>query len=489
MTTQIIVVESAASWLKKVVETPLVDIDDYLTSDTYVATKNAQVINLCADYTYLSVGYYCSLLAEARKHRVIPSVRSMLDLSSKAMYGLDVGHLHEAANKALKNIEGDTYDLKIFLGQCALEVMNVLGRKIFEAFSAPLLRVSLKKMDGAWRIMTIRSMSLGQLKGDDRDQFVQSLNQYLKRRWREPKSPTKTRYDMAILVDPKDPQPPSNQKSLQAFIKAAKELSVAVDLIEAKDYVRLAEYDALFIRATTNINHFTYRFAKKAESEGMVVIDDPQSILRCTNKVYLAELLRGNKISAPNTVIVGRGDVDAARDQLGFPMVLKLPDGSFSKGVFKVENQQELSEVTEKLFSSSELILAQEYLYTEFDWRIGILNKKPLYAVKYFMTKKHWQIVSYEDGKVVDEGKFQTVALHEVPPAVLKAAMRAANLIGDGLYGVDLKQRGNDVYVIEINDNPNIDFGVEDTILKGELYMEVMREFVRRLDMKYQLRW
>jgi glutathione synthase/RimK-type ligase-like ATP-grasp enzyme len=59
--------------------------------------------------------------------------------------------------------------------------------------------------------------------------------------------------------------------------------------------------------------------------------------------------------------------------------------------------------------------------------------------------------------------------------------VRAANLIGDGLYGVDLKQVGRECYVIEVNDNPNIDAGTEDAVLKDALYREVMGVFLRRI--------
>jgi glutathione synthase/RimK-type ligase-like ATP-grasp enzyme len=65
---------------------------------------------------------------------------------------------------------------------------------------------------------------------------------------------------------------------------------------------------------------------------------------------------------------------------------------------------------------------------------------------------------------------------------VLTAAMNAANLIGDGLYGVDVKQVGDRAVVIEVNDNPSIDEGVEDALLGDELYARILGDFVRRLD-------
>ncbi|MDU5676888.1 MAG: RimK family alpha-L-glutamate ligase, partial [Pseudomonas aeruginosa] len=65
-------------------------------------------------------------------------------------------------------------------------------------------------------------------------------------------------------------------------------------------------------------------------------------------------------------------------------------------------------------------------------------------------------------------------------------ALEAAGLIGDGLYGVDLKQAGDKVLVIEVNDNPNIDAGVEDGQLGDELYRRILQAFVQRLELKHR---
>jgi len=74
------------------------------------------------------------------------------------------------------------------------------------------------------------------------------------------------------------------------------------------------------------------------------------------------------------------------------------------------------------------------------------------------------------------------MAVADAPQNVVETAVKAANLIGDGLYGVDLKQNADGVFVIEINDNPNIERGVEDAVLKDELYRIVLRDFIRRID-------
>ena len=78
------------------------------------------------------------------------------------------------------------------------------------------------------------------------------------------------------------------------------------------------------------------------------------------------------------------------------------------------------------------------------------------------------------------EGASKTWRIEDAPEKVVKIALDAANLIGSGFYGVDLKQVGERIVVIEINDNPSIDSGVEDKCLGDDLYRMVIEEFIRR---------
>jgi glutathione synthase/RimK-type ligase-like ATP-grasp enzyme len=55
-------------------------------------------------------------------------------------------------------------------------------------------------------------------------------------------------------------------------------------------------------------------------------------------------------------------------------------------------------------------------------------------------------------------------------------------LIGNGLYGVDMKEKDGECYVIEINDNQSIDSGVEDAVLEEELYVKIMSGLLARVE-------
>jgi glutathione synthase/RimK-type ligase-like ATP-grasp enzyme len=176
-------------------------------------------------------------------------------------------------------------------------------------------------------------------------------------------------------------------------------------------------------------------------------------------------------------------NLERAVDSLGLPLVLKIPDGSFSRGVIKVKTLTEFRSTLATLFEQSAIILAQRYTFTEYDWRIGVLNGQAIFACKYFMARNHWQIYKHSKAKT-ESGGFSTCAVNEVPAHVLDAAIRACAPIGDSLYGVDVKQDGEKVYVIEVNDNPNIDDGVEDLHLGNKLYDILVEDFIRRIELK-----
>ena len=486
----VIVVERLEDWASYLPSESLISAQDYLEKPLEGSGgKRVQVINLCRSYRYLGHGYYCSLLAEARGHHVIPSVKTISELTRKSLYGLALDDLDKCLEHALHDHpydETEGFTLTLYFGQTDLPPLQDLARQLFEAFPAPILLVEFRKRD-TWHIEGVKTGSLTRLRDHQQDQFAESLDRFSRKIWRQPRSRRTFRYDMAILHDPHEALPPSNAKALDNFIRVGRRMGVDVELIEKKDYSRLAEYDALLIRETTSVDNHPYRFAKKAESEGLVVMDDPASILRCTNKVYLTDLLKSHGLGMPATDILYKerpDDLEQVAARLGFPLVLKIPDGCFSKGVIKVHNAQDLQAAARKLFEHSVLLLAQEYLYTEYDWRIGVLNRKPVFACQYFMSKGHWQIYNHKAQGAEINGECRTLAVHDAPRAVVELAVKTANLIGDGLYGVDLKQSGDRVVVIEVNDNPNLDAGTEDACLQDDLYALVLEEFIRRLDIK-----
>ena len=457
---------------------------DYLVHPSLFRGARPKVINLSNNVGYQSRGYYASLLASSRGHKVIPTVETMIDLSERKLYEHALPELEVVLNRCRKDLGGDfPARVPVFFGIGPSKAWDRFARLLFDWFRAPTLEVSIKVV-GEWAtIRKIGFLPLARMTADEETVFLDSLERYTKREWRDTKARTPARYTFATLIDPQEELAPSSVSSLKHWAKIAEKMGVEVEPITRKDLAKLANYDALFIRETTSISNHTYRFARRAQQEGMPVIDDPLSMIRCTNKVYLNELMIFNKVPVPPTVMIsGLADLEQAAQTLGFPLVLKIPDSAFSRGVKKASTFQELKTLATAWLEDSDLLIAQKYLPTDFDWRVGVLGGEPLFAVHYLMAKKHWQIVNHDRRGKPDQGGIKTFTLKEAPKLVVDTAVRAARCIGDGLYGVDLKETPDGVYVIEVNDNPNLDHGWEDSGEKDEVWVKLTQWFLDRLE-------
>ena len=449
-----------------------------------------KVINLCRDYDYLSLGYYCSLLAEARGDRITPSVETILDLQQRStQQGLlaQLDRLIAGLDDVPKSV--NTLSFHVFFGRIEDPALADLARKSFELFRCPLLELELERPAGlhGWRTTSVKALDPRDVDVSRDALFLGALDEFTRRRWSPARVHSVPRMDLAILHDPDDPLPPSNLATLARIADVGEGMDISVELIRKKDFSRLTQFDALFIRETTAVAHHTFKFAKKAAAEGMPVIDDPGSILRCTNKAFLAELLRENGVGTPRTRLVSRRTVARFEDTLDYPVVLKVPDGSFSRDVKKASDFKQFRNIAQSMFKESEIVLVQDFMYTEFDWRVGVLDGEPLFVARYFMVRDHWQIIKHAGDGQHAEGRTEAVELGDTPPAVLQAATAAARLIGDGFYGVDLKQNAARVFVIEINDNPNLDVGAEDKVMGDEIYRKLLGHLLAKFEARHGL--
>jgi len=478
----VIAVERPENWPFDLPGVEVVAARRYLTDAALAARRGTRVFNLCRSYRYQSLGYYVSLLAEARGHKPLPSVATIQDLKSPSLVRYVSEDLDALIQKSLAPLLSVRFTLSIYFGKNVARRHQRLALALFNLFPAPLLRAELAIQGGRWQLQSLKPIAVQDLSQEHREFVVEAARDYFAGRRRRAAARTPTRYDLAILVDPSEELGPSDERAIQRFEDAARELALRPEHIGRDDYGRLAEFDALFIRQTTSVHHFTYRFSRRAAAEGLVVIDDPQSILRCSNKVYLAEALSRARVPTPRTLVVHRDNVDTVADELGLPAILKLADGSFSQAVARVDDRESFRAQARRFLDASDLAIAQEFLPTDFDWRVGVLDRRPLFAARYKMTPGHWQIVRHDGHGGIEYGGTEAVAVADAPPAVVEVAVTAAGLIGDGFYGVDVKDKDGRVVVIEVNDNPNVDDGCEDAVLGDELYRRVMQVFLQRIE-------
>ena len=255
--------------------------------------------------------------------------------------------------------------------------------------------------------------------------------------------------------------------ALMRFSHAARRMGHDVDYLFRPDIYKMPHYDALFIRALTDPLNTSYIAARYAELNGIRVIDDPDSIYICCDKVNMYRHLMNAGVPIPESVVLHEADLtrkyaEELFARLGQPLVLKAPNSSFSLYVDKVATPAEYIKTGTRYLRRADRLIAQRFIKSQFDWRVGILGGEVLYVCQYLFPRKNWKIVAYgENGRSV-EGPIKTFEIDKVDPKLLETALAAAAAIGKGLYGVDLKQAGDEYLVIEVNDNPTIAAGEED---------------------------
>jgi glutathione synthase/RimK-type ligase-like ATP-grasp enzyme len=193
------------------------------------------------------------------------------------------------------------------------------------------------------------------------------------------------------------------------------------------------------------------------------------------------------EVPGPRTMIVHSENRDQVARQFGLPVVLKLPDSTFSRGVVKAKTPEELEERLDEILEgerpghrtgihAQRLRLAHRCAGREAAVRVQVLHgARPLADLQ--LGQRH------QEGQ---EGDFATMPVAEAPAFIVEAALKAVHaIVGEhGLFGVDVKEFEGKPYVIEVNECPNIDHGVEDVALGDELYRAIIGSLKRSIEHK-----
>lgn len=253
--------------------------------------------------------------------------------------------------------------------------------------------------------------------------------------------------------------------ALSNFRLAAFEAGHQLDFLFRNELDFLTRYDAVFIRALTDPRNTAYVVARRAELAGMRTLDHATSIRICCDKINMYARLTAAGVPMPDTRYVAEHEVSEATaealfETLGVPLVLKAPNSSFSAYVDKVVTVEAFLEVAQRFLRRADRIVVQQYLPSEFDWRVVTLDGEVLAVVKYVFAQDRWKAMERSDGG--EWARVQAIPKSQADPGLVRTALAAADAIGRSLYGVDIKEIGGAYYVIEVNDNPTIAAGEED---------------------------
>ncbi|MEM2098524.1 MAG: RimK family alpha-L-glutamate ligase [Candidatus Bathyarchaeia archaeon] len=284
---------------------------------------------------------------------------------------------------------------------------------------------------------------------------------------------------IACFVERYNFSDPREEAALQNFKHTAEINGHQFNFLFREDITEIPKYNALFIRATTDPLYTAYIASRTAWELGLKVIDDPESIQICANKIHQYALLEKYNVPHIPTIFLNKDELHHKKiaeifDTLGKPVVIKAPYTSFSRFVEKAACETSFREVAKKYFKRSDILAIQKFTPTTFDWRIGVLNNEVLYTCKYFIPKGKWKHGAKLRGKpTVIWGKTVTIKKQNTPARIKEVALQACKVVGKGLYGVDIKEVNGEPLVVEVNDNPSIYAGYED-LRDKDIYTKII---------------
>jgi glutathione synthase/RimK-type ligase-like ATP-grasp enzyme len=287
---------------------------------------------------------------------------------------------------------------------------------------------------------------------------------------------------LACFVEKYNFSDPREEAALQNFKLAAEKQGHGFNFMFREDISEVPNYDAVFIRATTDPLNIAYVVSKTAWELGLKVIDDPESITICGNKIHQYALFEKYNVPHIPTMFLNKNELHHKKisgifDTLGKPVVIKAPYTSFSRYVEKAACETSFREVAKRYFKKSDVLAIQKFTPTAFDWRVGVLKNDVLYVCKYMIPKGKWKHGAKLRGKpTVIWGRTVSMKKHEMPDKLREVALKACSAVGKGLYGVDIKEVDGDYVVVEVNDNPSIYAGYEDSSDK-DIYERIISYF------------
>ncbi len=195
-------------------------VSDYLANPTLFAGRRPYVINLARSYAYQGAGYYAALLAEARGHRVSPTVQTMVELSRKDLYAHALPDLNARLADTLAKGVAPAETVFIAFSKTAQTGYERLAREVSDWFRTPALELEIS-LERTPRITRIRPVSLNRMSAEQRAFFLDALGSYTRTTVRNPKARAPAKWSLAVLVDPHEHTPPSQPSDINRLIDVA----------------------------------------------------------------------------------------------------------------------------------------------------------------------------------------------------------------------------------------------------------------------------
>lgn len=237
----------------------------------------------------------------------------------------------------------------------------------------------------------------------------------------------------------------------KAIIEAAKKKGVDLALHDAREmFMDLSknstEIGDLVLQRCVGY-YRKYHLTAALEQTGVTVINGFEQTIRAGNKLMTSLLLSRAGIPTPRTMLAFTPDAaKKALGELGYPAVLKPTVGSWGRLIALLKDEESAEAVLEDrefMFPAYQVYYLQEKVERPpRDIRSFVIGDRVVAAIYRTSGPRDWRTNTARGGKAEN---------CPIDKELEEISLRAARVVGDGIYGIDCMETPNGLVVHEVN--------------------------------------
>ena len=243
-------------------------------------------------------------------------------------------------------------------------------------------------------------------------------------------------------------------------VKVLNTLKLAIDLDKADPdlYFRtkqLSHYDAVLPRIGASITYFGTAVVRQFEQMDVFCANSSVGISNSRDKLRSLQILSRHNIGIPRTTFVkDKKDVLPAIERVGgAPVIIKLLEGTQGVGVILAESVKMAEAIIETLQSTKQNVLIQKFVAESKgrDVRVFVVGDQVIAAMRRVAQGQEFRSNVHRGGRT---------ELVELDYQYREAAVRAAQIMGLRVAGVDMLESKTGPQIMEVNSSPGLE-GIE----------------------------
>jgi len=234
----------------------------------------------------------------------------------------------------------------------------------------------------------------------------------------------------------------------------------------------LQPFDAVIPRIGASVTFYGTAVLRQFEMMGAFPLNESVAISRSRDKLRSLQLLARKGVGLPNTGFAH--DPDDVQDLIkmvgGAPLVIKLLEGTQGIGVVLAETKKAAESVIEAFMGLKANILVQEYIKEAggADIRCLVIGDKVVAAMKRQAQPGEFRSNLHRGG---------SASLIKISPTERAMAVKAANVMGLNVAGVDILRSERGALVMEVNSSPGLE-GIE--VATGKDVAGMVLDFIEK---------